>query len=147
MGRFLDRKRISFVGHRSSGFTLIEVMVSGVLLGIVLMMAVPTLELVRKERRATDWQRRALIEVANVMDRYTARSWDVITQETATEFAQDSSIQGLFPKSKLEITVRTLEAEPAAKQVVVELSRKTVASTPIAPVRLTAWVYRQGGMP
>ena len=54
------------------GFTLIEMMVAGVLLTTVMMIVVPAIFWVHRERRQTERYQIAMVEVENMMERVVA---------------------------------------------------------------------------
>lgn len=125
-------------------FTLIELMVSGILLGVVMLIAVPTLDWIGKEGRATERRRQALIEVANIMDRITVQPWEQITTEAMGQLEPAPHLQGRFSGLELSVNVFSDPAQADAKRVVAELRWKDDKGQMVAPVCLTAWAYRDG---
>ena len=82
---------------RYRGVTLVEVIVSGILLGAVMMVALPTLGWIARERRAADRRQEAIAELENMMDRFSARPWQQITPEAAARIALSDSIRRQLP--------------------------------------------------
>ena len=129
---------------RCRGVTLVEVIVSGILLGAVTMVAVPTLGWIARERRAADRRQEAIAELENVMDRFSARPWQQITPEGAARIALSESTRRQLPGAMLQSSVETNPQAPDEKQIRVELSWQNRIGKQMAPQRLTAWVYRTG---
>jgi prepilin-type N-terminal cleavage/methylation domain-containing protein len=129
------------LGQPKSGFTLVEMMVSTVLLGALLVIVVPTLGWIAHERRAATLHQELLEAAQNVMDRFTAQNWDDITPDAAAELALDEPL--------VRRTAATLSAEVTsppddadAKRVALKIAWTDTRGQPAPPVWLTAWVYR-----
>ena len=126
------------------GFSLVELVVSGILLGIVMFVAVPTLDWAGKQHRETERRRQAMIEVANIMDRLTASGWEQITDETGRKIVLAEHLRRHFPGAQLHIDVLPDPKRGDTKRVSVRLSWKDSTGQLVTPVRLNAWVYRDG---
>ena len=124
------------------GFTLVEQMISGMLLGALFMIVGPTLSWIARERRATERHQEALVEVANTMERISSLAWDEITPERLSEIKLTEHTRRQLPDGQLAVAVHMDEAAPEAKRITVELRWKNSAGQFAAPVRLTAWAYR-----
>lgn len=149
--RTLARRRMSVragVGRNQTaprrGTTLVELMVSGILLGTVMMVTVPTLGWIAKERRAAQRRQEAIAEVANLMERVTVTSWEQITPQGLGQIklSEDSARQ--LPGAVLKLDVVSNPSDPNSKQIVIDLRWKNRTGRIGAPVRLSAWVYRNG---
>lgn len=129
---------------RRRGTTLVEVVVTAVLLGTVFVVAVPTIGWVGYARRAAERRVQATLEVENIMERLTARDWDEITNDAAAAVELSDAVRAQLPGANLECTVEENAESPAEKRVSVRLSWSDRAGHTVAPVRLVAWVYRRG---
>jgi type II secretory pathway pseudopilin PulG len=126
------------------GTTLVEIVVAGILLGTVMSIAVPALSWVVRERRAADRRQQATLEVENLMEQFTARSWDEITQQTAANLELPDQVTQQLPEASLSCTVDSKPETPDSRRIHIELAWSNRKGQTLAPVRLTTWVYRQG---
>ena len=129
--------------HRC-GMSLVEVIVSGILLGTVMTIAVPTLSWVVRERRAADQRQQAMFAVENVLERFSARQWDEITKDNAEKIELSQVIRDQLPGAALNCAVHTKPDAADEKRIAVELTWLGRTGQALAPVRLTTWVYRGG---
>ena len=132
------------LSHSRGGFTLVELMVSGLLLGAVMLVTVPTMHHIAWEHRAAVKRQIALEEVANMMERFTARGWNNIDNDAAGNVTISDSARRQLPQAKSIIVVQK-GPEPDSKRITLTLTWTGRFTRPNAPVRLTAWVYRHGG--
>src|SRR5262245_23095091 len=68
-------------GHRRGGFSLIELAITAILLGVVMLTAIPTLAWIVRARHAAERQQAAVLGVGNLMERVTSLRWDEIASE------------------------------------------------------------------
>ena len=127
------------------GVTIVEVIVSGLLLGTVMLLALPTLGWIVRERREADRRLEALTEVENLMDRLTAQEWKRITPEAAADLKISDSAARQLPGAELDCRVDLSDTAPGAKRVHIELTWLNRYGGRVAPVRLTTWVYLKQG--
>ncbi|HTI51908.1 MAG TPA: hypothetical protein VL475_13185 [Planctomycetaceae bacterium] len=129
-----------------AGFTLFELTIASILLGAVMLTAIPTLAWIARVRQAAERQQVAVLGVGNLMERLTARPWDEITPETMAAMALPENLAAQLPGADLRISVVTRPGAPRAKQVTIELRwEESSAGTQSPPVRLTAWVFPRDG--
>jgi Tfp pilus assembly protein PilV len=131
-------------GAARSGLTLLEVLVTGLLLGVVISTAVPLLGWLAAEHRAAERQQWALQELNNLLERLTQQSYSKVTAEAAA--AERLSAEGAqrLPEGELKVAVDDLETVPPSKRIHAELRWRLSSGDMTAPVRLTAWIYEQG---
>jgi hypothetical protein len=122
---------------------LLELVICGIILGAVVSSIVPALVWLSRERQNGRQQQAALLEVGNLMERLTVLDWDELTPRRAAEFEQAHDLQSQFPAARLKVTVAVADADPKAKQILVELQWEFAPSRPAPPVRLAAWVYQK----
>lgn len=125
---------------RRRGFTLIEMMVAGVLMMTVTMIVVPAIYWVHRERRQTEYRQIALIEVENLMERITALPFNQVSQTTVDKLVLSESALRQLPEPNLEIVIRETDALPPMKKIEIQLSWNQLREISAAPVRLTSWV-------
>ena len=126
-----------------SGFTLVELIVTMVLLGVVMTTVVPLLGWVNVQRRAPDARLFAVQETANILERFTIRDWDEITQESADTIEISDHTAELLKEPSLKVTVQEMDSELPSRRISVELSWNNRAGDRVPPARLTSFVYRK----
>jgi Tfp pilus assembly protein PilV len=128
-----------------AGFSLVELTIASILLGTVMLTAIPTLAWINRVSQSAERQQAALLGAGNLMERLSARPWDEMTPETMAAITLPDDLARQLPGADLRITVEALPDNLAAKQLTIEL-RWEESSTGMKspPVRLTAWVYLHG---
>ena len=128
-----------------SGFTLLEVSVAGFLLVILMAITVQVLGWATAERVAIERRQWAIQEAGNIMERLTTQPWESLTAEAAAAVELSPQAREMLSESELKIEVANEPGQPSAKRLTVQVRWQRRPGQPAAPVRLTSWVYRQGG--
>ena len=130
---------------RPRGSLLVEVAMAAVLLMIAMTLTVKVIGLVALERRASERRQRALVEVANVMERITAHPFDDVTPELAGRLTLSTSARQSLSDSELAVDVAGTEPGPgrSAKRIAIKLRWRGPNGEWMAPVRLTSWIERR----
>jgi hypothetical protein len=127
---------------RRCGALLLELVISGAVLGVVVAAAIPTLAWIGREREFSRQRQAAQLEVGNLMERLTALEWNELTPQRGAQTALSPSLREQIPDAKLTVAV-TDDAALKARRVLVELRWEVVPGRPAPPVRLVSWVYEQ----
>lgn len=122
------------------GFTLVEMMVAGVLLMTVTMIVVPAIYWVHRERRQSEHRQVAMVEVENMMERVVALPFKDINQSTVDKLALSESALRQLSNADLKIEISETEDQPSMKKIQVQLGWIDHRGLSVAPVRLTSWV-------
>jgi Tfp pilus assembly protein PilV len=131
---------------RRRGFTLIETGIAAVMLAVAMGLTVQVIAWVAAERRASERRRCAVQEVANVMERVTARTQAHLTPEAARDFQLSEPARGVLPGAELSVSMEEIPA--GSRRVSIRLRWKNRGGEWDAPVRLSSWVGRRnGGLP
>ncbi|MCH8828906.1 MAG: type II secretion system protein [Planctomycetes bacterium] len=133
--------------RRAAGFTLLEMMVAMIMLGSLMATVVPLLSWVNVQRRAADARQVAVQEATNVLERFTAREWDEVTQEAADAVKLSADAAATLREARLQVTVHADQKQPLAKRITVLLRWKNRVGEDLSPVRLTSFVYRRSETP
>jgi hypothetical protein len=140
--RHQARRRSAAKGRRGS--LLAELTMATVLLMIAMTLTVKLLGWVALERRSAERRQRAIIEVANVMERITAYPFEEVNSTLARGITLSETAHGLLSGS--ELTCDVTENAPAAgrsvKRIAVVLRWRGSSGEWAAPVRLTSWIER-----
>ncbi len=130
---------------RRRGFTLVEILVSVAMLATAMSLTVGLLGALAAERRAAERRLCAVQEVANLMERVSARPWGEVTPESLRTVSLSPRALQALPGAELTATVDDASAGPGGKRISLRLRWRDRAGTWTAPVRLSAWIYRLGG--
>jgi hypothetical protein len=134
---------------RRRGSLLPELAMSAVMLSIAMGLTIKVLGYAGQQRRSADQRQRAMLEVANMMERITALPFDELTAERARRVAISPAAAGSLGGAELavEVTDETPGPGRAARRVAVRLRWKGRSGEWEAPVRLTTWVERRRPSP
>lgn len=128
-------------GERA-GFSLVELMVASLLLGVVIATVTPLLLWSGAERRAAEQRQLAAEHLANLMEELTARPWNDIAADSPAANELPPELERVLPGAELETSVNTTDDDPPAKRIRLSLRWKGRTGEYLPPTRLTAWVYR-----
>jgi len=132
---------------RRRGSLLVEVAMATVLLMIAMTLMVKVLGWVAHERRSAERRQRALMEVANVMERITAYPFEEVTPDLARRITLSETARGLLPDSELALDVSdgTPEAGRTTRRIAIRLRWRGSSGEWDAPVRLCTWIEQRKG--
>ena len=121
---------------------------AAVLLMVAMTLTIKVLGLVAVERRASERRQRALVEVANLMERITAYPFDEVTPGLAKRLALSPAGRQSLPDSELAVDV-TPDQPGAGRSASADRDQAALRGLDgewVAPVRLTSWIEqrRQG---
>ena len=133
---------------RRSGFTLVELISTCVLLGVVFSVSIPLLVTVARERLSAEQRQFALQHATNLLERAVVKDWSELPPGEQTLTAAPPDVLAMLPGLERQLTVTELSDEPRSKQVAVSIRWQGRAGHPVAPLALSAWVYPvQEGQP
>jgi prepilin-type N-terminal cleavage/methylation domain-containing protein len=124
------------------GFTLLEILVSCVLLATLLTLCLQLVGVSAAQRKSAGLRETALLEAANALERVYAGRWEDLTPETAGRLSLSDQAASSLPGGNLTVEVQTPEDDPAAKRIAVEVRWEPGRGKPPEHVRLVAWKYR-----
>jgi hypothetical protein len=127
------------------GSLLVEVAMAAALLIVAMSLTIKVLGFVAHERRASERRQRALVEVANLMERITAYPFDQVTPELAAKLTLSPAGRQSLPDSELAVDVAGNEpgAGRLARRIAIRLRWRGPDGEWVAPVRLTSWIERR----
>jgi hypothetical protein len=129
------------------GSLLVEVAMATVLLMIAMTLVVKVLGWVGHERRSTERRQRALIEVANIMERITAYPFEQVTPDLARRITLSDTARGLLPDAELAVDVSDSkpDAGGSSRRIALRLRWRGSSGMWNAPVRLISWIEQRKG--
>jgi prepilin-type N-terminal cleavage/methylation domain-containing protein len=127
------------------GFTLIELISTCILLGVVFSVSIPLLTVVAQERRSAEQRQFALQQATNLLERAMTKTWSELPVGTQELTAAPADVQTLLPGLERQVEVKELTETPRSKLVAVSIRWKSRSGEFVAPIRLSAWVYYPNG--
>jgi hypothetical protein len=140
-----DRAGQKAIGRKRRGSLLAEVTMATVMLAIAMSLTVKVLGWVALERRAAERRQRAVLEVANVMERITSYPFEEVTPDLTRRITLSTTADQSLPESDLVVDVTHSDpgAGRSAKRIAIRLRWKGRSGEWDAPVRLTSWIERR----
>ena len=124
------------------GMTLVEISAAVAILAVLLGSTVQVMRVLGLQQRAAVRHTVALETAQALVEELANTPWDELTPAAAERLVVPNVVQDYLPGAKLVARI-TEEATPvAAKRLTVELTWTAPNGQPAAPVRLTAWSYR-----
>lgn len=122
------------------GFTIVELISTLILLGVVFAVSISLLSAVGRERRSTEQRQYALQHVANLLEHATAQGWSKL-QEGPQELGPASAdLQALLPELDQQLVVAKA-TDANAKRLIASIRWKNRHGQFVSPIQLTTWVY------
>ena len=125
------------------GFSMMEIIVAAGLLGVVVLVTVPSLRWVSAGRLAAAQRQLASQELANVMERLLTREPSALTPEAVATEELSAEAKARLPGGELRVTVTATDDSPPARRVTAELRWNDATGQSMVPIRLTAWKYQR----
>jgi prepilin-type N-terminal cleavage/methylation domain-containing protein len=132
---------LSVYAARRRAFTLFEVIIAAAILAALLTASVQMLRAVSIHQRATEHRAAALQAVQAISDEIANIPWDQLTAESAKKVVVPKPLEGYLPGGKLSVSLDEETAPTSSKRLYVDLTWNGPDGQPVAPVRLTSWVF------
>jgi type II secretory pathway pseudopilin PulG len=119
-------------------------LVSAILLGALLLLAVPLLGWVSHQRRIADQRQYALLLLSNTIEELGQRPWDELSDDALAEVKLATEVSQFLDSAVMKATVE-IEDEPIpTKSITVSLTWRNRAGETNAPVKLTVLRTKRG---
>lgn len=141
------RQRRPEARARRRAFTLVEITISSLVLSIAMVLTLHVLAWVAAERRAVERRECAVQEVANLMERLTARPWDELTAQRLAQVTLSQAARSALPGAELTASVDDLSKPVVSRRLTFRLRWRNRAGGFERPVRLSAWTYPRRNEP
>ena len=129
--------------RKRAGLLMVEMIVSLILLGTVVSIVIPTLGWMGRQNRLSLQKQEAIQGLHNLMEDLTARPSAELTPRAAEKIELPAALRRQLPGAKLQVEIT--EAPPNAKRIRLRLAWIGQNGRPLAPLRLSAWVYDREG--
>jgi prepilin-type N-terminal cleavage/methylation domain-containing protein len=124
------------------GFTLMELIAAGVLLGVLLLVCAQVWGVTAAQHRGIQNRQTALRAAANLMERLTTRSWDQLTTAGSADLQLSPATLDMLPDARLEVRIDEPAEGESGKRIAVSVRWPDRDGRPEQSVRLVAWKHR-----
>jgi len=121
--------------------SLVELVISGMLLSSLMLITVPMLKLIDRQGRSTDERQEALAEVANLMEQTVAVPFDQLAVDRVRQPSVSAELAAQLRDPRLRIRTSVDPQREGTVRIQVELDWIGKAGLREQPVRLLAWVH------
>ncbi len=130
------------------GFTLVELIATCILLGVVFSVSIPLLTVVARQRRIAEQRQFAIQHASNLLEHTTSRGWKKLAAGPQELTDAPDDLASLLPGLERRVEVKELSEEPRCKLVSVTIAWQSHIGQPVVPLQFSAWVYPlEGGTP
>ena len=126
-------------------FTLVETCAAGAMLTLTLSLTLATIGAMKRQQRAAEWRLQAVEIAENLLERATSERWRELTARRLAQLQTEARADELLPDGELQLTLEEQAGPPPGKRIGLELSWRPGRAKDRRRVRLTTWVFRQGG--
>jgi len=126
--------------HRSA-ITLVELIATMILLGVVFTVSISMLLAAARQRRGTEQRQFAVQHAANLLERITTQTWSELLEGPQTLDPAPSDVEAMLPGLDRRIEVKKDQQAVESKLISVTVRWKDFAGRELAPVRLSTWIY------
>lgn len=126
-------------------FTLVETCASGAMLAAAISLTLATIGAMTRQQRTLEVRQQAIELAENVLERAAGEPWAGLTPERLAQLQADARAEELLPEGKLDLALDEQAGPPAGKRIALQLSWRPGAAKDRRVLRLTTWVFRQGG--
>ena len=137
--RFTVTTRLRIEDRR--GFTIVELIATCLLLGVLFSITVPMFAVVARERRSTEQRQFALQHAANLLEHATSRPWSEIPVGELNLPDADPDLQIVLPSLERTLVVKQIEGQPESRQIIASIQWQGSSGQMVSPLRVSAWVY------
>ncbi len=129
------------------GFTIIEMIGTCLLLGILFSMSIPMLLLVSRERRSAEQRQLAMQHATNLLEAAVQRDWSELEPGELEIPSPDNELQAVLPGLQQTLIVKQLADEFDTRQIIASIQWRNRGGELTSPCRLSAWVHSMKEVP
>jgi hypothetical protein len=123
------------------GSLLLETTVAIVILAVAIVAVAHTMAVLSVQRQSAERQTLAMQEAANLMERIYVLPVDEITTEKVATLKLPAACRQRLPGAKLGVAVESLDQDPPAKRISIEIEWTGHGGVRSRPIRVTAWKH------
>jgi prepilin-type N-terminal cleavage/methylation domain-containing protein len=122
-------------------FTLLEVVIAAAMLAVLLTTSVQMLRALSIHQRASERRAVALEAAEAAADQVANIPWDQLTAESAKKATIPKQLASYLPGAKLSVSLDEEPTPTPSRRIHIDLTWNGAHGQPVAPVRLTSWVF------
>ena len=127
--------------ERRDGFTIVEMIGTCILLGVLFSITVPMFVIIARERRSTEQRQFALQHAANLLEHPTTRRWSELEPGSLKLPEATADLQAVLPGMERTLIVRQIDGEIPSRQIVASIRWQGSAGQMVSPIQLSTWVF------
>lgn len=128
------------------GFSLVEMISTMILLGVIFTVSISILAAVARQRRGTEQRQFALQHASNLLERTVTQGWSELpTSGPVPTDPASADIRAVLPELEQTVDVTESKQDFDSKRVTVSVRWKNSAGRLPTSIRLSAWVYPTEG--
>lgn len=132
---------------RRAGFTIVELIATLILLGVVFTVSISILLAVTHSRRVAEQRQFAMQYAANLLEQAASRQWSQLTPGPQQLNPIPPDLATVLPDLEQSVEVTDLQKDFHSRQIAVTIRWKDRQGQYVAPMRLTGWAYPQEAQP
>lgn len=125
------------------GISMLEVIVTSILLGTVITAIVPALSACAAHHRMSDIRRCGMQELSNALERMSLAPFEKLDDAAREPFGLSPPARRQIPNGRVTVTVSEATGEPSARRITAELRWSNPGGTS-QPLRLSTWRFAKG---
>jgi len=127
-----------------SGFTLIELIGTCILLGVLFSVTVPMLLIVARERHSNEQRQFAMQQAANLLELASTRSWSDLAPGELVVPELDADLRTVLPDVEQSLVSVATEGDLDSRQIIASIRWRHRSGQLLPPVELSTWVFQNG---
>jgi Tfp pilus assembly protein PilV len=125
------------------GISMLEIIVTSLLLGAVISAIVPVLSACAAHHRTSDLRRCGMQELSNALERMSLAPYEKLDDAARGPFELSPPARRQIPDGKVTVNVSDPTGEPRGRRITAEL-RWSSPGGPSEPLRLSTWRFAEG---
>lgn len=126
---------------RRRGISLVELIATVILLGVIFTVSISTLAVVARQRRSTEQRQFALQHATNLLERSVTRGWSQLAAGTLPTEPASADVRAVLPEIEHRVDVTENSQDFDSRRVTVLVRWKSSEGRSPTSVRLSTWVY------
>ena len=133
-------RKLTGSGDARAAFTVIELIATLILLGVVFTLSISVLAVVARQRHSAEQRQFALQHAANVLERAAAANWADVTSGAQPTPQVSTDLNRILPGLEQQLEASDPE-EFGGKRLSLSLRWKDRQGLYVSPIKLTTWIY------
>lgn len=143
MKQTANRMRSRPVSTRATlvGSSVVEMIGTCFIMGILFSITVPMFMVIARERRTSEQRQFALQHAANLLEQTAARKWSELEPGELALPEAEQGLQSVLPGLERSLLVKQTPDETTSRQVIASVRWRSDSGQPVSPLELSTWIY------